>query len=182
MTEKRVSEEPLNYRLPSGRPITGTLLWYYAVCKREVWLMAHNITPDEESRHLELGRVIHESFYNRMKKEIEAEGMKIDVVDSKSGFIYEVKTSSKFLDATSLQLGYYLLRLEQMGVNTRGIITIPKERRRFYIELNLELRERVTTALKEISELCAKPLPPPPLKIRFCKKCAYKDFCWGITE
>ncbi len=182
MKEKQASEELLNYRLPSGRPVTGTLFWYFAICKREVWLMAHNITPDEEHQSLEIGRVVHESFYTRMKKEIETEGMKIDVVGGKDGFVYEVKTSSKFLEATKLQLGYYLLRLEQMGVKVRGVIAVPRERRRFNVELNSELREQVVSALKEISELCMQPFPPPAQRIHFCRKCAYRDFCWGAVE
>ncbi len=182
MTEKRASEEFLNYRLPSGKPITGTLLWYYAICKREVWLMARNITPDEEHQSLEIGRVVHESFYTKMKKEVEVEGMKIDVIGGKDGVVYEVKTTSKFLEATKLQLGYYLLRLEQMGVKARGVIAIPRERKRLHIELDSELREQVLSVLKEISELCMKPLPPPPERIRFCRRCAYRDFCWGVME
>ncbi|MEM2910803.1 MAG: CRISPR-associated protein Cas4 [Nitrososphaerota archaeon] len=182
MTEKRDLEGPLNYRLPSGRPITGTLLWYYAICKREVWLMSHSITPDEEHQSLEIGRVVHESFYHRMRKEIEAEGMKIDIFSDKDGHIYEVKTSSKFLHAARLQLGYYLLRLEQMGIKTRGVLAIPRERRRIHVELDSELREQMISALQEISELCMKPLPPPATKIHFCRRCAYRDFCWGVME
>ncbi|MEM1757476.1 MAG: CRISPR-associated protein Cas4 [Candidatus Bathyarchaeia archaeon] len=180
MTERQASGDLLNCRLPSGKPVTGTLLWYYAICKREVWLMAHNITPDEEHQSLEIGRVVHESFYTRMKKEIEAEGMKIDVVGGKNGLVYEVKTSSRFLEATKLQLGYYLLRLEQMGIKARGAIAIPRERRSFHVELNNELRELVLSALKEIFELCIKPLPPPAKWTRFCRRCAYRDFCWGV--
>ena len=172
----------MDYKLPSGRPITGTLLWYYAICKREVWLMAHNITPDEEHQSLEIGRVVHESFYTRMKKEIEAEGMKIDIIGSRDGHVYEVKTSSKFLQATRLQLGYYLLRLEHMGIKTRGIIAVPRERRRINVELDSELREQVVSALKEISMLCIQPLPPPAKRIPFCRRCAYRDFCWGAVE
>jgi CRISPR-associated exonuclease Cas4 len=28
--------------------ITGTLVWYYAICPRECWLMAHQIDPEHE--------------------------------------------------------------------------------------------------------------------------------------
>jgi CRISPR/Cas system-associated exonuclease Cas4 (RecB family) len=55
MSGKQVSGEQEEFRLASGRPITGTLLWYYAICKREVWLMAHSIAPDEENQALEMG-------------------------------------------------------------------------------------------------------------------------------
>jgi CRISPR-associated exonuclease Cas4 len=180
MTEKRVSGELEEFRLASGRPITGTLVWYYAICKREVWLMAHNIAPDEEHQALEIGRVVHESYYTRLRKEVEAEGMKIDVIEREGGIIYEVKTSSKFLDATRLQLGYYLWRLERMGVKARGVIAVPREKRKIPVSLDDDLRSRVMSALREISSICSEPLPPPPVKIPFCRRCAYRDFCWGV--
>jgi len=28
--------------------ITGTLIWYYYICPREVWLMAHELNPNQE--------------------------------------------------------------------------------------------------------------------------------------
>ncbi len=141
--------------------------------------MARNIKPDEDHQSLALGRVVHESFYTRMRKEVEAEGMKIDVIGRKDGLIYEVKTSSKFLDATRLQLGYYLWRLELMGVKARGLIAVPREKRRIPVYLDDVLRNRVMSSLRGISDLCDKPLPPPPVKIPFCRRCAYRDFCWG---
>ncbi|MGC8937341.1 MAG: Dna2/Cas4 domain-containing protein, partial [Candidatus Methanomethylicaceae archaeon] len=38
--------------LRCGKPITGTLVWYFFICKREVWLMGHEITPDEDASTL----------------------------------------------------------------------------------------------------------------------------------
>jgi CRISPR-associated exonuclease Cas4 len=180
MSGKQVSGEQEEFRLASGRPITGTLLWYYAICKREVRLMAHSIAPDEENQALEMGRVVHDSFYTRLRKEVEAEGMKIDVIERDGGVVYEVKTSSKFLDATKLQLGYYLWRLERMGVKVKGVIAVPRERRKIPVSLDDDLRASVMSALREISSLCSEPLPPPPVKIPFCRRCAYRDFCWEV--
>ena len=56
------------YTLPSGRLITGTMVWYYFICKREVWLISREITP-EEDESLEVGRAVHEIFYRSMRKE-----------------------------------------------------------------------------------------------------------------
>jgi CRISPR-associated exonuclease Cas4 len=50
--------------------ITGTLIWYYAICKRECWLMAHQIEPERENDLLEQGRLNTESHYQREAKEI----------------------------------------------------------------------------------------------------------------
>ncbi len=172
----------MDHLLPSGKAITGTMLWYYAICKREVWLLAHCITPDEEHQSLEIGRAVHENFYAEMKKEIEAEGMKIDVVSSKEGMIYEVKTSSKFVEATKLQLGYYLYRLERMRIKMDGVIVVPRERRRIRVTLDDQLREKVLKAIKEIRDICSSQTPPQPVKIPFCRRCAYRDFCWADAD
>lgn len=170
----------MDYRLPSGKPITGTLVWYYAICRREVWLMSRSLTPDEDNQSLEIGRVVHESFYSSMKKEVQAEGMKIDVVSHGENSVYEVKTSSKFIEATRLQLGYYLLRLEQLGLSMNGVIAVPRERRRIPVILDNQLRDKVKSAIHEIIKIVSSPFPPPPKKIPFCKRCAYRDFCWGV--
>jgi len=168
------------YLQPGNKPVTGTLIWYYSICRREVWLMAHALTPEEDDPSLNIGRAIHESFYLKSKKEVGFEGMKIDVLQREGdAVICEVKTSSKFLPAARLQLGYYLLRLEMMGVNARGYILIPRERKRISVNLDDELRTELFNAIKDINSLVSLQTPPPPSKIPFCNRCAYRLFCWG---
>ena len=50
--------------------ITGTLIWFYKICGREVWLMAHSIIPDQQDDNIDIGRFLHENTYQRNKKEI----------------------------------------------------------------------------------------------------------------
>jgi len=78
--------------------INGTLIWYYFICKREVWLISHGITADQEDENIEIGRFIHENAYSREKKEIDFDNFKVDVADSIDGkiIVQEVKKSSKF--------------------------------------------------------------------------------------
>ena len=38
--------------------VTGTLIWYYFICKREVWLMSRQLTPDQENTDLALGQIL----------------------------------------------------------------------------------------------------------------------------
>jgi CRISPR-associated exonuclease Cas4 len=158
--------------------ITGTLVWYYFICKREVWLMSRGITPDEDFSFLEVGRAIHEVYYERMLKEVSLEGMKLDLVKYGEMLVCEVKTSSKFLQAAKFQLLYYLYRLEKIGLKMCGEIRIPKERKRIKVYLNEEDKNLLLKALKEIKEIANLEKPPAPEKTPFCKKCAYKDFCW----
>ena len=48
--------------------ITGTYVWYYCICKREVWLLSRGITPDQSDENMEIGRFLHEKAYAREKK------------------------------------------------------------------------------------------------------------------
>ena len=141
--------------------------------------MSHGITPDEDFPSLEIGRAIHEIYYERMLKEVSFEGIKLDVLKRGETVICEVKTSSKFLQAAKFQLLYYLYRLETMGMKTHGEIRIPKERRKIKVYLNEENRNVLLKALKEIREIVNSEKPPEPYKIPFCKRCAYREFCWA---
>ncbi|MGC8569521.1 MAG: Dna2/Cas4 domain-containing protein, partial [Nitrososphaeria archaeon] len=119
-------------RLPGGRAITGTLVWYYFVCKREVWLMSREITPDEQDEGLRIGRAVHSVYYKDMKKEVQLEGMKVDRVRGR--MIYEIKTSSKYLEAAKFQLLYYIYRFMEEGVDVDGEILIPREGKRIRVD------------------------------------------------
>jgi len=166
------------YTLSDGRMITGTLVWYFFICKREVWLMGREITPDEDLPLLDVGRAIHEIYYLRSKKEIQLEGIRIDVLKGAERVVCEVKTSSRFLQAAKFQLLYYLYRLEEMGLRMRGEIKVPREKKRISVLLNESSKRELLEALANIKKIVEVELPPEPKKIPYCKKCAYKEFCW----
>ncbi|WP_213698188.1 CRISPR-associated protein Cas4 [Acetomicrobium sp.] len=161
--------------------ITGTLIWYYYICHREVWLMAHEINPEADNVLLDLGRLIHEESYPRNKKEFSAPGMKIDIIKERDGelIVGEIKKSSRFIDSAKMQLIYYLYRLRQMGIEAKGELLIPKERKRISVELTSELQCMLETTMQGIREITALSAPPPPMRIPFCRSCAYAEFCWG---
>ena len=162
--------------------ITGTLLWYWAICPREAWLMAHDILPDEDDPYLELGRFLSTKSYPRLKRrELCLPGMKVDLVQFKDKqlIVVEVKKSSRFLEATQLQLLFYLARLEELGVHARGEIRVPTERRRLSLALDEMGKHRLLSAITGLSRLLEQPNPPPPTRISFCRRCAYRAFCWA---
>lgn len=167
------------YMLPSGKPITGTLVWYYFICKREVWLMSREITPDEEDQALEIGRAVHEIFYSDALKEISLEGIRIDVYKKKEKAVCEIKTSSRYLQATRFQLLYYLYRLKEYEVNIIGQILVPKERRKIRVVLDEDSERALLEVLDDIKKIVQLESPPPPVRTVYCRKCAYRDFCWA---
>jgi len=170
----------VDLRLPSGEYVIGTMVWYYFVCKREVWLSSRNLMPDEEAEPLDIGRAIHEVHYKRFRKEISMEGIKIDMVRSESGslIVNEVKTSSKYLKAAKFQLLYYLYRLKLRGIEATGVLLIPRERKRIRVILDEENEKELEEAIEDIKRIVQLERPPPPVRTPFCRKCAYNEFCW----
>lgn len=143
--------------------------------------MAHEINPEIENPFLELGRLNQEESYSRQKKEFAAPGMKIDLLRQRDGqlVIAEVKKSSRFVQPASMQLAYYLWRLKQMELKAKGELLIPKERKRIPVELTEELQRELEDAIQDMQKIIALETPPPPVRIPFCRSCAYAEFCWG---
>jgi len=168
------------YLVGETAKVTGTLIWYYYVCHREVWLMAHELEPERGNPLLELGRLVQEESYSRERKEFSAPGMKIDILrdQGKQLVVGEVKKSSKFVQSATMQLAYYLWRLKQKGVEAKGELLIPKERKRIPVELMGELEQELQNAFRGIQRIISRDNPPPPVRIPFCRNCAYREFCW----
>lgn len=143
--------------------------------------MAHNIVSDQDDPNIDIGRFMHENSYKRKKKEISIGGIKVDVLDKKDGYLMigEIKKSSKFMKSSKMQLAYYLLELKRNGLEGKGVLMFPRERKRETIELTDELIEELEGAEKDIIEICNRPYPPKPNKINMCKNCAYAEFCWS---
>lgn len=161
--------------------ITGTLIWYYYVCQREVWLIAHHIEPAQDNPFLELGRFIHETTYAWEKKEIKTDYGVFDVIEKDKGnfVVAEVKKSSRFKYSAKMQLCFYLLGLKRMGIEAKGELRFPKERKREIVELTPEIEEELQETVEKIKIIAEKEQLPPPRRNQFCRRCAYRDFCWA---
>lgn len=162
-------------------PVTGTDIWYYFICKREVWLQMHRIAPDEEDENLEIGRFIHQYRYGREKKEVAVGSIKMDRIKQEKGEIVvkEVKKSSKFLRSSRYQLLFYLYTLKQMGIQAKGELLFPDEKKKEKVELSSKAESELLDAIKEIQKIAHLPTPLPPEKIPFCRQCAYREYCWA---
>jgi len=160
--------------------ITGTLIWYYYICPREVWLMSHELNPEQDNPFLEIGRLIHEDSYKREKKEISVGNMKIDLIKKANGetIIGEVKKSSRFEKSARMQLAFYLYRLKEKGINATGELLIPKEKKRISVELTPDVENGLMEVFKKIREIIGEEKPPELAKSKYCSNCAYREFCW----
>lgn len=168
----------LNYK--SKISIGGTLIWYYYICKREVWLIGHGIEPEQENDYIILGRHIHEMFYQNRKKELIIDNtIKIDIIPGKK-VIGEIKKSTRYLESAKMQVAFYLYYMKkEKGVKMEGLLLVPEERRRIKVSLTPEVEKELERAISDIERILNMEKPPPAVKIPYCRRCAYKNMCWA---
>jgi len=161
--------------------ITGNLINAYYICRRKLWLFAHEINPYSENPCMEIGSLIGEESYKREKKEIQVGRMKIDLMKKEDGAIVvaEIKKSSSGKDAAKMQLLFYLYQLRNNGIEAKGELLIPREKKKIPVELTEELEKVLLEDMKQIREIITQDVPPEAKKIKFCRNCAYNDFCWA---
>ncbi|MDK2821812.1 MAG: CRISPR-associated exonuclease Cas4 [Clostridia bacterium] len=164
-----------------GKKINGTLIWYYFICKREVWLMARNLEPDQDDKNIDIGRFIQENSYERDKKEISFGNIKIDIIRKEDGqlVVGEVKKSSKFKESAKMQLLFYLSELKAAGLEAKGVLMFPKEKKREEVELTPEAQKQLQDVVKNILRIIYLDVPPKVEKIPFCKNCGYREMCYS---
>lgn len=159
--------------------ISPFLIQAYLTCSREAWLEHHAILADQDHEVLTIGRLIHERSYARDRKETMVDGLlKIDII--RDELVAEVKKSSRHIEAARLQLLYYLFYLKrEKGLLMKGVLLFPKEKRAEKIILTLDKEQKIEKLLREIQVVINADNPPPVQKNRFCRTCAFREFCWA---
>lgn len=157
--------------------VNGIKLNYYLICKRKLWLYDRNISMENNSDRVSMGKILHENAYSGANKEIMIDNLiSLDIIDQHN--IREVKSSDKMSDADKMQILYYLFYLKNVGIERKGIINYPKQRKREFIELTDELEHEIINILIDIKNILAKEKPIPVIDQPYCKKCAYYEFCY----
>jgi len=160
--------------------ITGSLINAFCICPRKAWLTAHEFSPEPDNVYIEIGKLLTRETYKRERKEIVFENVKIDLVkkENKDIIVGEIKKSSKGQKAAIMQLAYYLYKLRKRGMDAKGELLIPKEKKKIPVELSPNIENELKKAFQNIREIINQEKPPQPVKIRFCRNCAYREFCW----
>ena len=161
--------------------IGGTLVWYWAICHREVWLMARGIEPEPKNEYLTFGRLIDQNSYAREKHQVDFGDSKFDFMQSEDGqlVVSEIKKSSRTEKASRLQLAHYLYSLKKEGIEARGVLLFPTEKKRVEVDLTPDLITELATIYVAIETLTSQMVPPPLVHCKYCGKCAYSEYCWG---
>ncbi|MCD6318014.1 CRISPR-associated protein Cas4 [Candidatus Aerophobetes bacterium] len=161
--------------------ITGSLINAFYICPRKAWLVAHEFGPEPDNVYIEIGKLIAGEAYKRERKEIVFENIKIDLVktgNKGTTVVGEVKKSSKGQRSATMQLSFYLYRLKQRGINVKGELLIPKEKKKISVELTPDIEDELKQTFHHIKEIINQDNPPEPVKNKYCSNCAYKEFCW----
>lgn len=161
------------------KSITGVMVYYYFVCKRKLWLFINDVTMEQNSELVGIGKLIDETSYKREKKHILIdENINIDFLRDWK-VIHEVKKSRKIEEASKWQLKYYIWLLKKKGVEIeKGILDYPLLRKREEIFLTVKDEERFKVILEEINEIVLLKQPPVINKKPICSKCAYYELCY----
>ena len=160
--------------------VNGTMIWYYFICKREVWMISRNIEADQSDSNIDIGRFIHEKSYIRDMKEVSIDGMKIDRIkrEGKDSIVSEIKKSSKYEEASKMQLLLYLQALRESGIEAKGVLKYPTEKKNVEVELNKSSEKELEKVKRDILRIIYAEKPLSLEKNKYCSKCAYKEMCW----
>jgi CRISPR-associated exonuclease Cas4 len=161
--------------------VTGVMVQYYKVCKTELWYFSHNIDFNENDENIKLGRIIHELFFKRKRKNFCIDNtISFDLtIKHDSPIVVEIKKSSKLPQPVKFQLLYYLWYMKNnKGIFAEGIITYPTEKKVERVILTQDIEKEIQNIINDIKRIISLSQPPPPEKKRYCRKCSYFEFCW----
>ncbi|NLI93069.1 MAG: CRISPR-associated protein Cas4 [Peptococcaceae bacterium] len=159
--------------------ITGTMFYYYFVCRRKLWCFCQNIAFENESESVLLGKLLDETAYGREHKHLMIdETVNVDFIRDWK-VLHEVKKSKSIEEASIWQVKYYLYFLRQRGIKIeKGILDYPKIKKRQEIFLQEGDAEKIETLLADIQAVIAQEKMPPPIHWKICKSCAYYEYCY----
>lgn len=159
--------------------ITGTMFYYYFVCRRKLWCFYNNIALENESETVLLGKLIDESAYGREHKHIMIdETVNVDFIKDWK-VLHEIKKSKSIEEASIWQVKYYLYFLNQRGIQIeKGILDYPKIKKREEIFLLEGDTEKIEEIMTSIEGIVSQEKMPPPIDSKICKSCAYYEYCY----
>lgn len=158
--------------------ITGVMVQYYITCKRELWFFANQINMNYNNEDIDIGKYIHQKSYSRENKEIQFDNMVFDYVKDEDGLtIFEVKKSSNLTIGAQYQLYFYLYSMKKIGIDLKGVLVYPKERKREHIVLSKDIIEKLDNIIEDIPKVVNLNKPPKAEKKPYCKNCSFFELC-----
>lgn len=157
--------------------VGGVHIKYLHHCRRQLWLYARGIRPEQLSERVQLGEAVHDTSYDRARP-VDLGAARLDHLDG-SAWVHEIKSSAAATAADEAQAMHYCLRLREIGVGAQGaILHYPKTRRTVRIPFTPEREERAQEDLDDVITTAGNQLSPPRLPRRRCTGCSFLDYCW----
>jgi len=175
--DRYLAAERAPHREPKIR-VTGLMVQYYHVCKRELWFMSRGLDIDRETANIQRGSYVDEHSYDDRRKSYQINGrIQLDLLDS--GDVMEVKVSSTLEKPARMQLLYYLWYLDEvLDIQKDGVLAYPQERKRENVELDDVARENIEDTVRGVIRVVERDAPPELEEKPYCDACLYQDICW----
>jgi len=163
--------------------LNGTIINYFGHCKRQAWLFSHGVRMESDSDLVRKGKWVDEHTFPRNSQvDFIYQNIRTDfVLKGKDPIeVHEVKSSGKPKNEHKLQLGFYLLKLEQSGINAVGILNYPEARETVKVlldDIRSELLETIDNTIEVLNEDC-----PNRLERSKCRGCGYYELCYSNQE
>lgn len=163
----------------SEKSVSGMQIYYYFVCRKKLWYFSNEINMESDNENVQLGKILDETSYKNRKKHIMIDNtINIDYI-AEHNVLHEVKKSRKIEEAGIWQIKYYLYYLKCRGVsNLTGRVDYPLLKQSVTVELSEEEEKKLREVIVDIEKITSSDLPPKCGLKRYCKSCAYYDFCW----
>lgn len=161
--------------------VNGTKISYYFICHRKLWLFDRQLQFESDFSAVEEGKFISESTYPDERHEIQlSDGAVLDFYDKKHKVVHEVKKSDKMEEAHLWQLKYYLYYLKSYGVDgVTGKLDYPKLKKTLNVALTGEDELIIQEIFGKMTAVVTQENAPERINKKFCKTCAYYEFCWA---
>jgi len=158
--------------------ITGTLVNYFATCRREAWLYAHHIHADQSDDNVLMGKSMAELKETKLQ-DFPFSHLKFDKLTKERGhyMITEHKKSMKNPEAAKMQLLFYMYILKT-GLKLKAINgKVVAKKKAILVEGNDANFSLLEQTLEQITALVNTPAPPPFEYQKVCDNCAYRNYC-----
>lgn len=159
--------------------LSGTLIHYYATCKREAWLYSRRIHADQWDENIAMGKALAQIKEDQLQ-DFPFSQLKFDRIGKQRGhyLVTEYKKTLKNPEGAKMQLLFYMYQLKiSLGLKQIGGKVI-SGKTVLFVEGNEENMEMMRALIGEICAFLETDTPPPFAKIKFCKMCGYRDYCY----
>ena len=160
--------------------LTGTLIHYYATCKREAWLYSRKIHADQWDENILMGKALADIKEEQLH-DFPFSNLKFDKIGKERGHytVTEYKKSMSNPEGAKMQLLFYMWQLKtSLKLKEINGKIVSGRTTHLFVKGTPENMEKIEEFMEELSQFLEQPTPPPFVENKFCKGCGYRDYCY----